>query len=617
MHPDFTPHSIHHTSFSGRIILGKFDETLTLDNQIPLQAGISKAQLHECTIGDNCFIQNIQGFLSHCQLGSRVVLINCGSIDFIPDKGTGQGVQISALNEAGGRTITLFDRLSSNLAHILIHYRYRPALIAQLQTLINQYIQQNTPPCNVIGDGVQITNCLHFNNVCIGPHAQLNAVTRLSETTIASSPEAPARIESGVLLNRSVVGKGSHIANGAILNQCYVGESCTVGNHFSAENSLFFANCEALNGEAVSAVAGPFTVSHHKTTLLIAAAYSFYNAGSGTNKSNHHYKLGPSHQAILERGVKTGSNSYLLEPAHIGAFTLITGAHKSHPDTADFPFSYLIERNGDSLLMPAQNLKTIGLFRDVRKWQQRDKRPLNHRLDLLEYSALNPYTVCKMQRAIDTLEGMKQKSAADTFSFNGVKLMRNSADRAISAYQSAIHDYLIGRLIEALHAGINLKELTPWPVPNDQWIDVGGMFVPQSKATELLLAMESFTTLDQLESALTGLFHQYHNLTLQWSLQQLVSMQMIELNAPHTIEQAIYHWIVLQQEMKKAILSDAAKEFSGRLHTGYGLDAPDDQRWNDFTQVKGTLESHSAVKECHRYYDQRVEMAQQVKKNLN
>lgn len=82
----------------------------------------------------------------------------------------------------------------------------------------------------------------------------------------------------------------------------------------------------------------------HKSSLLIAGMFSFLNAGSGSNQSNHLYKLGPIHQGIVERGSKTTSDSYILWPAKIGAFSLIMGRHVNHPDTSDLPFSYLIEK---------------------------------------------------------------------------------------------------------------------------------------------------------------------------------------------------------------------------------------------------------------------------------
>ena len=44
---------------------------------------------------------------------------------------------------------------------------------------------------------------------------------------------------------------------------------------------------------------GPYTVSHHKSSLLIAGMFSFFNAGSGSNQSNHLFKSGAVHQACL------------------------------------------------------------------------------------------------------------------------------------------------------------------------------------------------------------------------------------------------------------------------------------------------------------------------------
>ena len=56
------------------------------------------------------------------------------------------------------------------------------------------------------------------------------------------------------------------------------------------------------------------------------------------------YKLGPIHQGAMERGAKTTSDSYILWPARVGAFSLVMGRHVNHADTSNLPFSYLIEQ---------------------------------------------------------------------------------------------------------------------------------------------------------------------------------------------------------------------------------------------------------------------------------
>ena len=91
-----------------------------------------------------------------------------------------------------------------------------------------------------------------------------------------------------------------------------MGQACVLKQNYSASDSLFFSNSQGMNGEASAVFAGPFTVTHHKSTLLISGMFSFMNAGSGSNQSNHMYKLGPIHQGILERGAKTTSDSLFM-----------------------------------------------------------------------------------------------------------------------------------------------------------------------------------------------------------------------------------------------------------------------------------------------------------------
>ncbi len=109
-----------------------------------------------------------------------------------------------------------------------------------------------------------------------------------------------------------VASLGAKIGGSSIIERCFIGQSCHIDHLFSAHDSLIFANCNLENGEACAIFAGPFTVSSHKSSLLIAGHFSFLNAGSGSNQSNHLYKLGPIHQGVVERGSKTSSDSYNL-----------------------------------------------------------------------------------------------------------------------------------------------------------------------------------------------------------------------------------------------------------------------------------------------------------------
>lgn len=148
--------------------------------------------------------------------------------------------------------------------------------------------------------------------------------------------------------------------------------------------------------------------------------FSFMNAGSGSNQSNHMYKLGPIHQGTLERGAKTTSDSYILWPARVGAFSLVMGRHVNHSDTSNLPFSYLIEQNNTTYLVPGVNLRSVGTIRDAQKWPKRDQRTDTNKLDFINYNLLSPYTVQKMFKGRETLKNLRYASGelSDIYSFH-------------------------------------------------------------------------------------------------------------------------------------------------------------------------------------------------------
>lgn len=614
---NFSPYTVHNTVFSGENHLGHFNETILLTGNMPVKAGIYNATIHQCIVGDNCYIKNIQGYIANYQIGSRSVIHNCGIIVATEKTTYGQGTMVNPVNEGGGREMPIYDRLSSNMAHILVHYRYKPKLVERLVTLISQYTRQKIDKYGRIGMRVKITNCQSIENVHIDSHAIISEVTKLFNGTINSSMQFPTRIESGVIAKYFIIGAGSRITNGAHIERCFIGQSCLVSHNFTAENSLVFANSELLNGEAVSIMAGPFTVSHHKTTLLIAAGYSFFNAGSGTNQSNHHYKLGPTHQAILDRGVKTASNSYILAPAHIGAFTFVSGSHRQFPDTSLFPFSYLVEDNKESILLIGQNMTTIGMFRDERKWFQRDNRPVEGRLDRLEVAPLNPVTVGQMIKAVKLLKEIESGSKGME-ALHGFTIRTEKVPKFIYVYEKAIKDFLYEQLFlemtePFLHQAQRVNE-------NLEWIDAGGMITPKWRISDLIAKIEDeqFQTILEVEDALSDIFNQYSYDKRTWSLSTLKSLHSLHpsIHPSQAIELAL-EWIEIQKENHKMLMNDALKDFSPSLSIGYGMDGADDDPLSDFAGIRGKAEEHNAVKQCNRFFEQRINWADAFIKKMS
>ena len=334
----FNPSYIHNVHFAGTVRLGSFDKPFIQEKGISLPVGLYDVSLQDVTIGDNVRISHVRGILANYEIADNVWIEDVGCLQCDQKSQFGNGTQAAVINENGRRSIPLFESLSAQLAYLLAMYRHRPKLIERLQHLLSDAIE-GIRQTGWIQGGARLLHCGVIRNVCVGSTAVLNGVTRLENGTVRSCPEDPAFVGTGVIARDFIFCEGSRVHDHVILDRCFVGQSAELARSFTAQDSVFFANSFMEQGEACSLFAGPFSVSHHKSTLLIAGLCSFFNAGSGSNQSNHMYRLGPNQQGIFERGVKTGSGSYLVWPARIGAFSIVTGRHTGKLDTSDLPFS--------------------------------------------------------------------------------------------------------------------------------------------------------------------------------------------------------------------------------------------------------------------------------------
>ncbi len=338
---DFVVDHLHEVHFAGVVRLGRLTGRVTDDRGMSKAAGVYDAYLANCSVGDGARIANVRSHISNYAIGAHAWIEDVGVIEASPQAAFGNGVTVNALNEAGGRAAVMFNELSSQFAFLQVVCRARPELTRRLQEIAAAAAAQAAAAHGVIGAGAMVHSVGRMVDVAIGDGAVVRGAASLENGTVLSAEDAPTAIGAGVAARDFIVAEGSIVDDGAILNATYVGQGCRVGKQFSAENSLFFANCEAFHGEAVSVFAGPYTVTHHKSTLLIAGMFSFYNAGSGTNQSNHMYKLGPVHEGKLERGCKTGSFSYMMWPCRVGPFSVVLGKHTRTFDLGDFPFSHV------------------------------------------------------------------------------------------------------------------------------------------------------------------------------------------------------------------------------------------------------------------------------------
>lgn len=626
---NFDTQYIQDAHFSGHNRLGLFMSETILPGGLKVHAGIYHATLHNCEVGDDVRLYNVHNYIANYRIGHNTCIENVNAILVDGRTAFGNGVRVPVMNEGGGREIPIFDHLSASLAYILTLYRHRPMMIRQLELLIDVYADSQTAEMGEIGNHVRIINCGSIKNVKIGDYAELIGVSRLKNGSVNSNLYAPVRLGSGVKCSDFIVCSGVKIDDSTLVDKCFVGQGCVFDKHYSASESLFFSNCQGMHGEACAIFAGPYTVTHHKSTLLIAGMFSFLNAGSGSNQSNHMYKLGPIHQGIAERGAKTTSDSYLLWPSKIGAFSLVMGRHTHHADTSDLPFSYLIENNADSYLVPGANLRTVGTIRDAQKWPKRDNRKDPHKLDQINFNLLSPYTVQKMWRGAEILDELCAISgeSTDVYGYKNCKIRNSSLRHGRELYRIGIQKFLGNSLISRLehHTLRTMEDVRAVLRPDSEiglgdWVDLAGMIAPKHAVTTLLNEIEQGNhTIQTIESRLNDMHANYYSYEWTWALQRLEQVWgcSVEQVTLQQIRSTICEWQAAVVALDKMVYNDARKEFDLNSQTGFGVDGDRKQMEADFEEVRGNFESNSFVKAVLEHIARKTELGNKMLKILD
>ena len=597
---DFNPKYVRNVNFSGQIRLGSFNKIFTLAGGIRKHSGIYHATLHNVIVGDDCMVEHIRNYIANYIIGDGSYIENVTDLITYGETSFGNGTKVSVLNETGGREVAIHEHLSSHEAYITALYRHDQKLIDSINELVSKYVESSKSTFGVIGKNVEILDAMHIVNVKIGDSAKIKGASRLRNGSIVSCEEAPVNIGMNVIADDFIVESGSSITDGVTLTRCFVGQACVLGHGYSASDSLFFSNCQGENGEACALFAGPYTVTHHKSTLLIAGMFSFMNAGSGSNQSNHMYKLGPIHQGIFERGAKTTSDSYVLYPAKIGAFSLVMGRHVNNPDTSNLPFSYLIEQQGVTYIIPGVNLKSVGTVRDVRKWPSRDRRKDPHRLDHINFNHLSPFTVQKMFDGIRILEMLKEASGnrADNYYYKKSIIRNASLHKGLKYYQTGIIKFLGNSFITRIQdadvssdEGLRQALRRDNPVGAGHWLDISGLICPASEIEKLCddLTEGKVRDIVELGSRFGQIASDYYSYEWTWAYDAIEKFWGYDL-ANITRSQAIdliSQWKNAVISLDKLIYDDAGKEFELTSMTGFGVDGDKVRRDADFTAVRG------------------------------
>ena len=560
---DFIPYNFHRVTFYGDIRLGAFDKQVEISSGFFKHSGINDATLRNVTIGDNCLIEKIGNYINNYQIGDDCYISNVSTMETTEGATFGEGHVVSVLNEVGDGNVVLFRGLNSQLAAFMVKHFSDKELKEAITRLIMADVELHRPEQGTVGQGVRIVNAREIYNTVIEEDCEVCGATRLNNCTILSSRDASVYIGAGVICENSIISNGCSINNSVKMQDCFVGEACTITNGFTAEASIFFANSYMANGEACAAFCGPFSASHHKSSLLIGGQFSFYNAGSNTNFSNHAYKMGPMHYGTLERGTKTASGAYVLMPATIGAFSVCFGKLMHHPNTRNLPFSYLISYNDDCYLVPGRNITTVGLYRDIKKWPKRDKRAETSRKSIINFDWLSPFTVGEIVEGKKILEQLQQASGRDVSKYNFHEYVINatSLKKGIKYYDIALRIYMGAVLKRAVKGG--WLGQVPGTTGQGGWEDLSGLLLPVSEEQRLISELKSgkLVTIDELLDSFIDIDAHYREYQWAWSYKLMLDYYHLTELTEEAQQRIREDYVKARRAWIAEIRKDAEKEF--------------------------------------------------------
>ena len=354
------------------------------------------------------------------------------------------------------------------------------------------------------------------------------------------------------------------------------------------------------------------------------------NAGSGTNFSNHMYKLGPIHQGILERGIKTASDSYVKWPAKVGPFTVVMGRHYHNSDTSNFPFSYLIEKNDESVLVPGVNLRSVGTVRDAQKWPKRDRRTDPDLLDSINFNLLSPFTINRVIKGKEILQTLKELSGntSSYYAYSSTRINNSSMQTGLTLYEIAIIKFLGNSIISRLEnrdCSTNEKmveSLKPETnIGDDDWIDISGLIAPKNEIRKVFQHIDdgTYNTFHKINEAFKDIHSNYYTYEWTWALKRIeeyLHKSYTKFTKTDVID-LIKKWENAVVDLDKRLLADAMKEFGETVKIGFGTDGDISDRDKDFSSVRGDYETNTFVVATKKHIETKTALGEKMINKLS
>jgi hypothetical protein len=449
---------IEHSSFHGDVILGRFARQVTLAEGLQLPAGIYRSTLANCVIGHNALIRDVK-ILAGYIVCPGAILLDCGSITCEGGTAFGNGGQIPLGIEAGGREVPVYAEIDVESAAAVARSRAQAGFLLRYQQAIEEYVARVRSSRGIIGTAARVRNVLKIRNTFIGPYADLDGATCISDSTILSGFEEPTLVASGAAVSDSILQWGSRVTSMAIVERSVVAEHAHVERHGKLSNSMLGPNSCMAGGEVSASLVGSFVNLHHQA-LLIATLWpeGRGNISYGANVGANHTVKMPDQEFWPGEGAFLGLGVNIKFPANFSQapYLVVASGVTTLPQKIQFPFSLVRSLPASyANVSPAYNeiipawLLTDNLYalkRNERKFKDRNKA----RRAAFDFRVFRPEIVDLMQSACRRLAGVRHRKEfytdRDIDGLGKNLLLESHRVSAIEAYRYFIRYYALRRL---------------------------------------------------------------------------------------------------------------------------------------------------------------------------
>lgn len=406
----FTPEHISGNRFFGKCRLGHFSGLkMEVQDGALLPSGIYDSVIINSVIDSDALVSQCR-LISGYFISENAVIYNTGSLTASCNCSFGNGLVIPIGPETGEIPFPLFADMDMECAELIFNNAHKPSDFSDYIAMYRNSVNSET---GFIGKNCIITDTASIKDTFIGDSAEIRGTLLISGSTLLSSPEEKIYAGSGTRIEGSMLQYGCSVNSGAIVFNSLFMEHTESENQSRVSSSIIGPNSSLGGGEVTSALAGPFTVSHHQS-LLIASIWADGrgNIGYGANVGSNHTSRLPDQEIYPGEGMFFGLGCSIKFPGDYrkAPYSIIATGTVTQSQKVEFPFSLIVTPSAYTKgiplnlneLIPAWTLSEniYSVLRNEAKYRSRNKAKRN----IFDFTILRPSIVDLMITARGRLE---------------------------------------------------------------------------------------------------------------------------------------------------------------------------------------------------------------------